>query len=77
MSTTLSEKRAAAGSKGGQATVKRHGKEYMAEIGRRGAQKFHDTYRLEPVYLNDFAIRHRKTGKTVALLSGRPVQEGE
>lgn len=32
------------GSAGGKATVERHGREHMAEIGRRGFQSFTDRY---------------------------------
>jgi hypothetical protein len=76
--STLSKIRAAVGRKGGQTTVERHGKEHMSKIGKRGAEVFHEKYSLEPIYRNDFAIRLRKPPHTtVALLSGKPVQEGE
>ena len=71
---TLSQKRAIAGAKGGRKTVRRYGKRYMKKLARWGAHRMHSLYRREPVLLNDFAIVERKTGKAVALLSGRPVQ---
>jgi hypothetical protein len=74
----LSKIRAAVGRLGGTTTFERHGSEHMSKIGRRGAKAFHEKYSLEPIYLNDFAIRLRKSPHTtVALLSGKPVQEGE
>jgi len=76
MSGRLSEIRAAVGSKGGKATVNRHGKKHMSEIGRRGAQSFHAKYRLEPRYLNDFAIVDRITGEVKNYISGKK-PEGE
>lgn len=52
-----------AGRLGGLSTVKRHGKQHMAEIGRKGAEAFHKLYRLEPISMNDFAIIDRATNK--------------
>jgi len=71
--TTLSEKRAAAGSKGGKRTVKRYGKRYMRRLARWGAHVLHSTYDLKPVDLNDFALVHKETGVIKAYLSGKPV----
>lgn len=71
MSDRLSQVRAIAGSKGGRSTVKRHGRQHMSRIGKRGAQSMHTTYRLEPVFLNDFAIVHRITGEVKNYLSGK------
>lgn len=76
MSEHISQVRAIAGSKGGQTTVKRHGVDHMKKIGRQGAKRMHEIYRLEPRYLNDFAIVHRITGEVVNYLSGKK-PEGE
>jgi hypothetical protein len=72
---TLSQKRAIAGARGGRRTVKRHGKRFMKKIGAWGAHVTHSRYRREPVLLSDFALVERSTGKVVALLSGRPLDE--
>lgn len=72
---TLSEKRAIAGARGGQRTVKRYGKRYMKKLAKLGAHAMHSKYRREPVLLNDFAIIERRTGKAVALLSGRSLED--
>lgn len=72
---TLSEKRAIAGRKGGLRTAKRYGKRYMRRLAKWGAHRMHSTYRLEPVLLNDFALVCRESGKPVALLSGRSVDQ--
>lgn len=72
---TLSEKRAIAGRKGGRKTARKYGKRYMRRLARWGAHVMHSLYRMEPVLLNDFALVHRETGKPVALLSGRPVEQ--
>jgi hypothetical protein len=73
--SALSEKRAAAGSKGGKRTVKRYGKRYMRRLGKWGAHRMHSTYRMVPVDLNDFALVHRGTGEVKAYLSGKPVRK--
>jgi hypothetical protein len=69
-----SRKKREAGRRGGLATLARHGKEYMREIGKKGAKVFHLRYRLEPVNLNDFAVVHRETGEIKAYLSGLPLK---
>ena len=60
------------GSKGGRATVAKHGREHMQKIGKAGARTFWQRYKFEPVALNDFAIVDRTTGQTIAFLSGKP-----
>jgi hypothetical protein len=67
---TLSEKRMIAGRRGGVVTLARHGRAHFKKIGAIGAKVFHDRYRLEPVYLNDFAIVNRVTNEVKAYLSG-------
>lgn len=69
---SLSRKRAAAGRRGGRATVARHGVEHMRSIGAKGAKVFHSRYKLEPVNQNDFAIVHRETGEVKNFLNGKP-----
>ncbi len=56
-----------AGSKGGKATVNKYGRQYMAEIGRRGAVELYRRYNLAPVDLNRFALVDRMTGKVKAI----------
>jgi hypothetical protein len=68
---TLSEKRAAAGSKGGKRTVKRYGKRYMKKLAKWGAHRMHSIYQLTPVDLNDFALVNRQTGEVKGYLSGK------
>lgn len=53
------------GRRGGKATVKKHGREHMSKIGKRGAATFHKRYRLQPVGLNDFAIVKRSDPRVV------------
>jgi len=72
--STLSEKRAQAGRKGGLKTVKRYGKRYMKKLAKWGAHVLHATYQLTPVDLNDFALVHRQTGEVKAYLSGKPLE---
>jgi hypothetical protein len=57
-----------AGSRGGQTTVRKYGKGYMAMIGRRGAATLHDRYSLQPIGLNNFALVNRQTGEIKATL---------
>jgi len=73
--TTLSEKRAAAGSKGGKKTVKRYGKRYMKKLGKWGAHRMHSTYEMVPVGQNNFAYVHRETGIVKAFQFGKPVKK--
>jgi len=68
----LSKKRSEAGRAGGLTTLARHGVDHFKRIGAKGARVFHLRYRLEPVYLNDFAIVKRETGEAVAFVSGKP-----
>jgi general stress protein YciG len=55
----------ALGRKGGEATVKKYGTEYMAEIGRKGATAFYEKYTLMPVGINNFAIVRKLDGVIV------------
>lgn len=72
---TLSEKRAAAGSKGGKRTVKRYGKRYMRRLAKWGAHRMHATYRITPVGTCQYALVNKETGVIKAYLSGKPVKE--
>ncbi len=60
-----------AGQLGGLATLARYGREYMREIGRRGARTTWQRYRLLPLGTSDFALVNRATGEVKAYLSGR------
>lgn len=71
---TLSQKRALAGAKGGKRTVRRYGKRHMKRLAKLGAHATHSRYRLEPVFLNDFAMVNRKNGIVKALFSGRSLE---
>ena len=51
-----------AGSKGGNATVKKYGKKYMKELAKKGAAAFHKKYKLSKLGHSDFAIVDRETG---------------
>lgn len=51
-----------AGAKGGNATVKKYGRSYMATLAAKGAQAFHAKYKLQPLGTSDFAIVYRETG---------------
>lgn len=55
--------KAQAGSIGGNATVKKHGKAYMKQIAKRGAAAFHRKYKLSKLGTSDFAIVNRETGE--------------
>ena len=72
---TLSQKRAIAGRKGGQATSKRYGKRYLRKLAQWGAHRMHSMYAMVPVDLNDFAFVHKETGAVKAYLSGKPVED--
>lgn len=71
---TLSEKRAAAGAKGGRRTVKRYGKRYMKRLARWGAHRMHSMYRITPVGTCQYALVNKETGQVKAFLSGKPVK---
>lgn len=51
-----------AGSKGGNATVKKYGLGYMKQIACKGAAAFHKKYKLTKLGTSDFAIINRETG---------------
>jgi hypothetical protein len=68
----LSRKRAAAGRRGGLATLAKHGLEHFREIGKKGARAFWLKYELLPVGLSQFAIVRRDSCEIVAYLDGKP-----
>jgi hypothetical protein len=56
-----------AGSLGGRATVARHGRQYMAAIGARGAATLWRRYAILPYELSKYALVDRETGKVKAI----------
>lgn len=66
----LSEKRKAAGSRGGRATVAKYGRPYMAEIGRRGAEALYRRYNLVPNGVAGWALVDRETNQVKAAWQG-------
>lgn len=59
--------KAESGRLGGKATVKKHGKDYMSEIGARGAKSTWDKYSMQPIGLNQFAMVNKTTNQIVAI----------
>lgn len=64
-----------AGSLGGLATLRKHGRQYMRDIGKRGASVTWERYELRPAGISDFAMIDRQTGEVKAYLSGHPQHE--
>lgn len=60
-------KRQQAGSKGGRATVAKHGREHMQKIGKRGAAVTWTRYRLTPWKQSQYAMVHRETNEIKAI----------
>ena len=56
-----------AGSKGGHATVAKHGIEHMQKIGARGAATTWSRYTLKPVNESQYAMVHRETNKIISI----------
>ncbi len=56
-----------AGKAGGLATVRKHGKEHMQAIGKRGAATTWKRYALLPVDTSGYAMVDRKTGEVKAI----------
>ena len=61
-----------AGRKGGQATVQRHGREHMAEIGTRGAAVTWQRYHLSPVGQSGWAMVDRETNEVKTFINYIP-----
>ena len=59
-----------AGSLGGRATVSRHGREHMQNIGARGAVVTWTRYQLMPYGQTEYAMTERATGK-IKCIRGR------
>lgn len=62
----LEQRRQHAAPAGGRAVVRKYGPEYMAELGRKGAQAQHNKYAMVPVGPNNFAYVDRETGQVIA-----------
>ena len=56
-----------AGQIGGRATVAKHGRTHMQEIGRRGAVVTWTRYQLKPINQGNYAMVHRETNKIIAI----------
>lgn len=56
-----------AGSKGGRATVTRHGREHMQKIGKIGAAVTWKRYRLTPWKQSQYAMVNRETNVIKAI----------
>lgn len=54
--------KAQAGQKGGKATLKKYGRDYMKNLAKLGAAAFHKKYKLSKLGTSDFAIVDRETG---------------
>ncbi len=59
--------KAQAGSKGGKATFTRHGREYMAKIGKAGATVTWTRYTLKPIGQTEYAMVERATNKIICI----------
>lgn len=57
----------------GQALAAQRGHDYMSELGRKGAIKFWQLYRLQLSGTSDFAIVRRCDGQIVAYMSGKHI----
>jgi hypothetical protein len=65
MADKLTKKQA--GQLGGLATVRKHGTDYMREIGRRGAVTLWKRYGLLPYQVSGWALVHKDTGEVKAV----------
>lgn len=52
-----------AGSKGGRATVSKHGRAHMQRIGKRGAEVTHSRYSIKPIGQTQYAYVNRETNQ--------------
>jgi hypothetical protein len=57
-----------AGSKGGRATVEKHGRGHMQQIGKRGAAVTWTRYTLKPVNQSQYAMVDRETNIIKAVI---------
>ena len=56
-----------AGSLGGRATFKKHGKKHMQKIGQAGAKTTWTRYTLKPVNESQYAMVRVETNKIIAI----------
>jgi general stress protein YciG len=61
-----------AGSKGGRATVARHGREHMQQIGKRGAAVTWQRYHLSPIGQSGWAMVSRDTNEVKTFVNFIP-----
>ena len=61
-----------AGSKGGQATYKAHGRDHMQKIGRAGARVTWQRYHLAPIGQSGWAMVSRDTNEVKTLINFIP-----
>ena len=59
-----------AGQKGGRATLAKHGREYMQQIGRCGASVTWTRYYLAPIGQYQYAMVEKTTGKIKVIKDG-------
>lgn len=64
-----------AGSKGGRATVAKHGREHMQAIGRKGATVTWTRYQLSPVGQSGWAMLDRETREVKTFINYIPNKE--
>jgi general stress protein YciG len=61
-----------AGSKGGRATVAKHGKQHMQAIGRKGAAATWNRYHLAPIGQSGWAMVDRETNQVKTFVNFIP-----
>jgi hypothetical protein len=61
-----------AGSKGGRATVEKHGRAHMARIGLAGARVTWQRYHLAPIGQSGWAMVHRETNQVKTFINFIP-----
>lgn len=61
-----------AGQIGGRATVAKHGREHMQQIGRRGAESTWTRYHLSPVGQSGWAMVDRRTNEVKTFINYIP-----
>jgi len=54
------QQRREAARRGGLAVFRKYGREYMSELGKKGAKAFHAKYNVMPVAISGWAIIGRK-----------------
>lgn len=61
-----------AGAKGGRATVVKHGRDHMAEIGKAGAAVTWTRYQLSPIGQSGWAMVDRETNEVKTFINYIP-----